>query len=172
MVNYRIKLDSGNERTYHINMLKKFISREPPDSLDAQVANSNEAVDDDVTSCTEDEGEVDDVGISAAVMGLIECSDDEDDESVQSFQETDKLQCYSTEQTETWKDVVINPELSSENRNRVVQLLKEFEDIFSDVPSKTHLITHKIKLKSDEPVYCKRTKFLFTWLNELKRNWN
>jgi len=37
-------------------------------------------------------------------------------------------------------------------------LLEEFQDIFSDVPTKTHLITHEIKLNNDEPVYCKPYK--------------
>jgi len=33
MVDYRIKFDSETERTYHINMLKKFISRSVEGSI-------------------------------------------------------------------------------------------------------------------------------------------
>ena len=37
-------------------------------------------------------------------------------------------------------------------------MLREFADIFSDVPSKTTYISHTIKLKTNEPVYCKPYK--------------
>ena len=33
VVSYQIKFDSGTERIYHINMLKKYISREEPSKL-------------------------------------------------------------------------------------------------------------------------------------------
>ena len=119
-------------------MLKSFISREPPDS--------NQLNNDDVTSeHDEDEGDTDDY--CGATQGLLVCSDDEDDEN--------QHQSYQIEQTETWKDVVINPELSAENTANVERLLEEFADIFSDVPSKTTYINHSIKLKSTEPLYCK-----------------
>jgi len=148
---YKIKFDSGTERVYHINMLKKFNSRDgekPPDQ------DNSEVEEDDI----EDEEEVDESGVSAAVMGLIEDSDDESNDVMQCREESSKLECYNTDQSETWRDVQVNPDLNRWEREKVMRLLEEYQDIFSDVPTKTHLITHKIELKSDEPIFCKPYK--------------
>jgi hypothetical protein len=156
LVSYKIKFNSGTERIYHINMLKKYISREKsevPDKTDNEQQVQN---DDDID--LEEEIESDEMRVSAAVMGLIENSDDEDEENIQCKEESSKLENYQTTQSETWKDVQINPELSEDKKQRLRDLLEEYQDIFSDVPSKTHLITHEIKLNSEEPVYCKPYK--------------
>ena len=59
------------------------------------------------------------------------------------------------ESKETWKDVNVNPELSVEQRKDVDDLLKEFDDIFTDVPKVTNRGEHKIKLTSLDPIRCK-----------------
>ena len=43
-------------------------------------------------------------------------------------------------------DVAINPELSAEQINEVKSLLKEYSDIFTDVPKITHLVKHRVDL--------------------------
>ena len=91
-------------------------------------------------------------------MGLIETSDDECELELQCKEETSKLESYHNDQTETWKDVKINPDLSEENKQDLREVLEEYQDIFSDVPTTTHLITHEIKLNTDDPVYCKPYK--------------
>jgi hypothetical protein len=161
VVKYRIKFDSGKERTYHINMLKKFISRQSDESVSHNSQDSHDEQNDcETRDEIEDEVDLDENGISAAVMGLVECSDDEDEGQSPGRPkgETSQMQLYNMDQTETWKDVQINPELSKEKQERFRQLLVEFQDIFSDVPTQTHFLTHKIKLKTDEPVYCKPYK--------------
>ena len=161
VVSYKIKFDSGTERIYHINMLKKYISREDPGKLgeiDKDVPDDQVQDDDAEDIDNEDECEIDKIGISAAVMGLIETSDDECDDELQCREETSNLESYHIEQTETWKDVRINPDLNEENKQKLRDLLEEFQDVFSDVPTKTHLIKHEIKLSTDEPVYCKPYK--------------
>jgi len=50
---------------------------------------------------------------------------------------------------------VINPDLSSEQRDEVRSLLREYKEIFSDVPKVTNLIEHKVELTLREPVRCK-----------------
>jgi len=40
----------------------------------------------------------------------------------------------------------------------VWELIDEYSDIFSDVPTTTKLSRHQIKLTSEEPVYCKPYK--------------
>ena len=157
VVSYRIKFDSGTERIYHINMLKKYISREGPGKL-GEIDKEQVQEDGDSHINDEDESEIDELGISAAVMGLIETSEDECDDEVLYKEETSNMECYHIEQTETWKDVRINPDLSEEKKQKLRDLLEEYQDVFSDVPTKTHLITHEIKLNTDEPVYCKPYK--------------
>jgi RNase H-like domain found in reverse transcriptase/Reverse transcriptase (RNA-dependent DNA polymerase) len=56
------------------------------------------------------------------------------------------------DQTETWKDIQVNPNLDESDKLKVWRLLEEYQDIFSDVPTVINLVTYNIKLKSDEPV--------------------
>jgi len=137
-------------------MLKKFISRDEPAAVEKIDDKQQIQSDDDID--LEDEIDSTEMRISAAVMELIENSDDEDEDEIQYKEETSMLESYHTEQTETWRDVIMNPDLSEEKKQKVTELLEDFQDVFSDVPSKTHLITHKIKLNSEEPVYCKPYK--------------
>jgi len=77
-------------------------------------------------------------------MGLVECSDDDDEGQSPCKSEISQMQLYNMDQTETWKDVQINPELSEEKQEKFRKLLIEYQDIFSDVPTQTHLLTHKM----------------------------
>jgi hypothetical protein len=112
VVNYRIKFKSVIERTYHINMLKPFISREPPNSLKSpHIREISDSGDHMSESSDDDETKVDQDGICAAVMGLVECLEDEYNDDVQCKTETSRMELYSTDQSETWQDVQINPDL-------------------------------------------------------------
>ena len=78
--------------------------------------------------------------LGAAVVGA---SNDVIDESFVEF---------SGHQKETYKDVHINPDLDPARKQQVVELLADFQDIFTDVPKITNLGEHSIKLTSLEPV--------------------
>ena len=56
-------------------------------------------------------------------------------------------------QSETIADVIINRDLDKPSFYKVSQILDEFKDVFSDVPSKTKVITHEIHLKDKTPIY-------------------
>ena len=58
-------------------------------------------------------------------------------------------------QKESVNDVVINTDLSSEQQDEVRSLLREYKEIFSDVPKVTNIIEHKVELTEREPVRCK-----------------
>ena len=45
---------------------------------------------------------------------------------------------------------MINPELSLEQQDEVRSLLREYKEIFSDVPNVTNLIEHKVELTQKE----------------------
>jgi Integrase zinc binding domain/Integrase core domain len=158
VVNYRIRFDSNAERTYHVNMLKLFISREPESFQVASNEEINAAIEEQEKETSDEEFESDAKEVSAVVMGLVECSDDETIDDFQCKEESSQMELYNSERTETWRDVQVNSELSEGEKQKSCELLEEFQDIFSDVPTQTHLITHKIRLKSDEPVYSKPYK--------------
>jgi len=77
---------------------------------------------------------------------VVESNNDVTDESFVEF---------SGQQKETYKDVHINPDLDPVRKQQVVELLADFQDIFTDVPKITNLGEHSIKLTSCEPVRSK-----------------
>jgi len=68
--------------------------------------------------------------VSAAVMGLIENSDDENEDDIHCSQGSSKLESYLTEQTETWKDVQINPELSEDKKAKAERLVRRISNYY------------------------------------------
>ena len=67
----------------------------------------------------------------------------------------DLMRLYNVVQQESVDDVAINPQLSAESINEVKSLLKEYSDIFTDVPKITHLAKHRVDLAQEEPVRSK-----------------
>lgn len=166
---YKIKFDNGHERLYHINMLKPFISREKMEIEDRTKNSSNNETDDN-----DSETELDDIGINAAVMGLVEDSDCDDDlscdvNSIRLEEQAGKINVANVEQTETWRDVKVNPELTDDEQRIIWDLIEEYGDIFSDVPTPTNLITFDIKLKSDEPIKQKPYKIPVHLVNTVEK---
>ena len=51
---------------------------------------------------------------------------------------------FTSAQTETYKDVKVNPELTEEQRGEVMKVLEEFHDVLTDVPGLTNLGKHPI----------------------------
>ena len=101
------------------------------------------------TGNSDTEGDDDD-GIAAfAKIAVINESDfdDSSEGALLSFPETD--------QKETIKEVHINPRLDSAQQAEVWTLLREFQDIFSDVPGQTNLGEHRIELTTKEPTRVK-----------------
>lgn len=67
----------------------------------------------------------------------------------------DEIDLYREQQSETYKDVKISEELSEAERKDVMDLLDEFQDIFTDVPGLTTLGEHSITLTTDDPIHSK-----------------
>ena len=86
---------------------------------------------------------------AASVACVIE--DEEEAEGV-TVSAADILLLYNLKQKETVDDVVVIPDLTTEQLTEVKQLLSEYREIFSDVPTVTHLIEHKVELTENEPV--------------------
>jgi hypothetical protein len=56
-----------------------------------------------------------------------------------------KIHTFQPERKETWRDVDVSPELSSDRQDEVNLLLRQFSDIFTDVPNRTDLGEHQIR---------------------------
>ena len=64
----------------------------------------------------------------------------------------EKGMCPVVNATETWKDVKIVVRLSKKQRHQVQNLLKEYEDIFTDVPGRTYKIEHDFETVNEIPI--------------------
>jgi len=67
----------------------------------------------------------------------------------------DELSLFTSAQTETYKNVKVNPELTEEQRGEVMKVLEEFQDVFTDVPGLTNLGKHPITLTTQERINSK-----------------
>ena len=101
------------------------------------------------------------------VVGLVDSHSE--DEEYQERTEDSSARCYNIEQKETWKDVDVNPELSRDQSCRVWRLIEEYKDIFSDVPTTTHILEHDIKLTSEEPVYSRPYKLPYNLVEPVEK---
>jgi len=125
-------------------MLKRYYHRESPtkptfngsratsNSYDNDVINENEDVDNQAASVT--------------------CVIEEVSDEVMSGKNVEVLPLYNIRQKETVDNVIVNPQLSAEQRNQVKDLLVEYKEIFSDVPKVSHFIEHKVQLTESEPM--------------------
>ena len=95
-----------------------------------------------------------DVKQAAAIACVIEDNDVEEDKDA-TIKDAELLPLYNVQQKETVDDVKINPDLSKQQTAEIKQLLTEYRQIFSDVPTVTHLVEHKVELTQTEPVRCK-----------------
>jgi len=125
---YRIRIGDV-EKVYHINMLKKY--HESPTEKQSVSHTSKSKTDTvaEIVAAAVVEEEIDDVELD--VPGK------------------------SSNATETVNNVHISDELDPEQRNQLWKLLREFEDIFSDLPGKTDVIEHRIVLTDGNPIRCK-----------------
>jgi len=145
-VDYKIEINPGKVKMYHINMLKRYFHREneQKDVLRKVDERKQEAR---ITNGVGSENQ--EINQAASVARVLE--DEETDEPV-AVNDADTLPLYNLKQKETVKDVIINPELNTEQQAEIREILNEYQDIFSDVPKVTNLIEHKMQLTETEPV--------------------
>ena len=135
---YRVKMGSKT-KTYHINMLKKYISREPEGNVVP----------------------VDDTdGATVAVAGVIH--QDVDPE----LGEVPDLEGYR--QREGVRDVKLGDELPEDQRRVLKDLVRRYPDVFTDMPGETDVIQHQIRLTDDTPIRCKPYPLLYAMQEELR----
>ena len=124
-MDYRIDLN-GKPKVFHINLLKKYHERN----------NNDPSLSDADTACT----------------AVIECEEDEAENEESQSQLTNKslLQPFPLQAKESLADVTTNTDLSPPQKEQVNELLNEYKDVMSDLPGRTTLGEHCIKLKENE----------------------
>ena len=135
---YRVKMGSKT-KTYHVNMLKKYISREPEGNV--------------VTVDSTDSATI-------AVAGVIH--QDVDPE----LGEVPDLEGYR--QREGVRDVKLGDELPEDQRRVLKDLVRRYPDVFTDMPGETDVIQHQIRLTDDTPNRCKPYPLPYAMREELR----
>ena len=82
----------------------------------------------------------------AAAIARVFKNENDETNSTAAVKDSDLMPLYNVIQKKNVNNVVINPELSAEQINEVKMLLKEYSDIFTDVPKITRLAKHRVYL--------------------------
>ena len=128
---YRVNV-KGKVKTYHGNMLKKYFVRDPVS--DQEDRNNH---------------------ITSVCVSVIEHEDTVDEECREANEYNRNevsIQFPTIVSKETLDDVKINTELDTNQAKEVSKLLKDFSDVFTDIPGTTDLVEHDIVLTSSQPV--------------------
>nr|XP_037287184.1 uncharacterized protein LOC119180146 [Rhipicephalus microplus] len=76
--------------------------------------------------------------------------------------QSDEVPHITLEQTQDWTNVTIASELNADARQQATAVLKEFRDVFSDVPGKTDIVHCELKLTSEAPIQVRQYPLPFT----------
>ena len=130
-VNYEVVMPDKSKklRVVHVNLLKRWYNRADSDRI---------------ASCMYITGVVHEIGQSPNV--------DIDEQNVTMNDVNCDDVSPNCVQTQTWRQVEIESNLSESQTCDVEQVLSAFSELFSDVPGRTHLVEHNIALLDHEPV--------------------
>ena len=142
---YRIRI-GNKEKTFHANMLKAYIRRQEDDTSSTSdgVARQDDSQDE----------------VTAGVAGVLLPQDEPREGEIPDSGNYTAKECPS--------DVKIGDQLDQRKREQLQSLIQDYPEVFTDVPGKTDLIQHKIKLTSNTPVRCKPYPLPYAAREELK----
>ena len=127
LYDYQIKLKEGKHKVYHINMLKEYFDRE------TYVDNNIQPL------------------ISCSVATVLE----EENIPELAMNEEGIMVHYNVKQKESYLNVKYDENIPQAKLKELKNLVFEFREIFSDVPTTTNLDEHKIELTNDYPIRSK-----------------
>jgi len=127
-------------KTFHANMLQLYCRREK----EGQQA---------------DTGKPQDV----YVVGVAECDIEES-----RIDEETLFKMGNCQQKEDVSIAVLSPDLSDNQKYQLFELLNSYGEIFSDLPGKTDVIKHAVKLSDDKPVTSRLYKLPYAVRENLK----
>ncbi|BFZ24546.1 hypothetical protein BsWGS_27585 [Bradybaena similaris] len=126
LVDYIVDV-KGKKKIFHVNMLRKYYER--PAFLEELITDSGMAP------------------LPSGNSAVISIPDETSNSDLPNT-----IIVPSLKRTESIDNIKISPSLSSTQNTQVKNILKDFSDVFSDIPGRTSTITHKIVLNSDVPV--------------------
>ena len=141
-LDYRVDV-SGKLKTFHINMLKPYVERPEPTASTLH----NDA-------------------LAEASVAIIDIEQEEDETSFLN-EMPDVPSVPGSIQTETPEDVNCSTDLKSEQQTEIKEILREFPDVFTDLPGHTNLVECDIKLTSTEPVKVKQYPMPYSMTEEV-----
>ena len=62
----------------------------------------------------------------------------------------------------------VGAELNGEQRNEVMEVLRKYEEIFTEIPGKASVIEHKIDFTGDRPIRCKPYPLPYAKIGEIR----
>ncbi|CAB4015681.1 Hypothetical predicted protein [Paramuricea clavata] len=136
----------GKVKTFHANMLKKYIERK-----NADVNNRKQELDGG------DDGDNKGDSVGGPVLHLTAASIIETSVGASNGAVDDEelLELGPTVPKETAADVVLGEQLTEEQRVQLEELIDRYEHIFTDVPGDSNLTEHQIEVTSEEPIRSK-----------------
>ena len=141
---YGIQID-GKVKTFHANMLKKYIERETAEDINGHEEESE----------GDDNGDDKDVGGSILHLTAASIIETTVSGTNGAIHDEELLELGPTTPNETAAYVVLGEQLSEEQRVQLEDLIDRYEHIFTDVPGDSNLTEHQIELTSEEPVRSK-----------------
>ena len=124
---YRVEVNK-KVKTFHANMLKKYIKRADQHGAPQRNSDNNQVMSCDV--CT----------------GIIGGNED------LSVNDEEMMELPNCHQKETVKNVKLGIELTKIQQEEMMDTLVRYTEVFSDIPGKTDIIEHKIELTDINPV--------------------
>ncbi len=174
---YRINV-RGKVRTYHVNLLKKFIRREMgKQGKDGSKGDANDQNDDhgqeDDTEDERDQGKIEAGGVWQRTSNLLDIVgaaviEYEEDEGV--IDEEELLTLGQVDSKEDVTNVEIGEELTHRQEEEIRHVLEEFQEVFTDIPGETRLIEHKIEMTEEGPVKAKQYPVPYNMRESLKKD--
>ena len=87
-----------------------------------------------------------------------------------SVNEEDLLGLVTFQSKESIQDVCVGAELNGKQRNEVMEVLRRYEEIFTEIPGRASVIEHKIDLNDDRPIGCKPYPLPYAKRGEIRKD--
>ncbi|CAB4032356.1 Hypothetical predicted protein [Paramuricea clavata] len=138
----------GRVKTFHANMLKKYIERKNADDVKNRKQELGGGDDGD--------NEGDSVGGPVFHLTAVSIIETSIGGSTGAVDDEEVLELGPTVPKETVADVVLGERLTEEQRVQLDELIDRYEHIFTDVPGNSNLTEHQIEVTSEEPIRSKQ----------------
>ena len=80
----------------------------------------------------------------------------------------DLLELVTFQSNESIQNVCVGVELHGEQRNKVMEVLRRYEETFTEIPGKASVIEHKIDLTDDSLIRCEPYPLLYAKRGEIR----